>query len=562
MLRTVAKDLDNALREWTSLLGGDCVIVQEAKNKYGPNEVGATRRIPAALKPHDIQEVVAVVKIAGKYEISLYPISRGHNWGYGATLPVTDDCVIVDLSEMNRILDFDEDLGVVTVEPGATAKQLYDFISEKDLPYLVPVCGAGPHYSLIGNALERGYGVTPYVDHFGAVMSIEAVMPDGTIYRSALAENGGELIDKAFKWGIGPYIDGIFSQGNFGIVTKMTIALAPSPEHVEAFLISVDDSDLEKGVTAIRDVLKAIGGVTGSINLMNAHRVLSMTIDYPADKVSKGKTVTPELVDEILRENRLSEWTMGGIIYGDRRLVRAARKRIKSRFEEFPGRKLYFTRRKIDFWQRIAGLIPKSAFVRLKGQLDRLEEAFNVAEGAPSEAAMPLCYWKSGKRPTDGQMMNPAKDGCGVIWYSPLVPMKENAVRSYVEIVNRVCQEYGIEPLITLTSLAHRCFDSTVPILFNPADGNEIQRARQCYRALYKAGKDLGFLPYRVGVDHMDLVTSLNSSYWRLVADLKKAIDPEGIISPGRYCRIANRAENSTCIVKESDNYNFGEAGQ
>ena len=77
--------------------------------------------------------------------------------------------------------------------------------------------------------LERGYGITPYADHFAAVTALEAVLPDGRIYRSALSELGGATVDRAYKWGIGPYIDGLFAQGNFAVVTNMTIALAPRP---------------------------------------------------------------------------------------------------------------------------------------------------------------------------------------------------------------------------------------------------------------------------------------------------------------------------------------------
>jgi 4-cresol dehydrogenase (hydroxylating) len=92
----------------------------------------------------------------------------------------------------------------VTVEPGVTQQILYDYLERNRLAFLVPATGAGPHCSLVGNALERGYGITPYADHFSAVTAIEAVLPNGRIYRSALSELGGGTVDRAFKWGIGP----------------------------------------------------------------------------------------------------------------------------------------------------------------------------------------------------------------------------------------------------------------------------------------------------------------------------------------------------------------------
>lgn len=135
--------------------------------------------------------------------------------------------------------------------------------------------------------------------------------------------------------------------------------------------------------------------------------------------------------------------------------------------------------------------------------------------------------------------MNPARDGCGVIWYSPLVPAKPEVVRAYVGMVRSVCIEHGIEPLITLTSLSHRCFDSTIPILSDPQNADETARAKRCYRALFAAGKEQGWIPYRYGIDHMDLIVDADTTFWRTVAAIKTALDPNGIISPGRYCPLS-----------------------
>lgn len=99
--------------------------------------------------------------------------------------------VILDLSGLTAILDFDAELGVVTLEPGVTQALLAEFLDRHAHPYLVPVTGAGPQCSLIGNALERGYGVTPHTDHFAAVTDLEAVLADGSVYQTRLHEVAG-----------------------------------------------------------------------------------------------------------------------------------------------------------------------------------------------------------------------------------------------------------------------------------------------------------------------------------------------------------------------------------
>lgn len=76
----------------------------------------------------------------------------------GARFRYGDGCVTLDLSRMDRLLDIDAELGLVTLEPGVTQKQLFDYLSSRNLNFFVPTTGAGPTASLVGNALERGFG--------------------------------------------------------------------------------------------------------------------------------------------------------------------------------------------------------------------------------------------------------------------------------------------------------------------------------------------------------------------------------------------------------------------
>ena len=94
-----------------------------------------------------------------------------------------------------------------------------------------------------------------------------------------------------------------------------------------------------------------------------------------------------------------------------------------------------------------------------------------------------------------------------------------------------------MEPLITLTSLSDRCFDSSVPLLFDRGDANQTERAQLCYRALLEAGRREGFLPYRISGHAMDWITGSDAPFSQLISALKTAIDPDGIIAPGRYAR-------------------------
>ena len=106
--------------------------------------------------------------------------------------------------------------------------------------------------SLMGNALERGFGITPPEDHFLSVLGLKAILPNGQIYESALKALGGGNADKVFKWKIGPYLDGLFAQSNLGMVLEATLGLVRRPENVTQFVVFLKEADLEAGVAAVR----------------------------------------------------------------------------------------------------------------------------------------------------------------------------------------------------------------------------------------------------------------------------------------------------------------------
>ncbi|SDH91990.1 FAD-binding oxidoreductase [Nitrosomonas sp. Nm132] len=527
-------------------LGSNHVLNQsEAEAKYGICTTGVRRIIPGAIRPDSQQDVIKIVKASKKFSVPLYPISTGNNWGYGSANPATDGCVVVDLSGMKNII-FDDETGLVTLEPGVTQRILRSYLDERSLRFLCPVTGAGPDCSLIGNALERGFGITPHADHFSSVMSLEAVLPDGTVYKSPLAELGCIDIDRSFKWGVGPFLDGIFSQGSFGIVTQMTIALARTPEKIVAFFFGLSqNADLEQTVGSIQTVLSEVGGMLGSINLMNMHRVLSMIEPYPSDQLGQNGLIKNEYLLEMAHRNQVMPWVGAGAIYGNARVVSAVKSVIKDRLGHIVKRLVFFTSESISYLNRFSHYMPGKVGRRLRRVFGSLDKTMSILSGYPSEVALPLSYWISGNTPEKGVSMNPARDGCGLIWYSPLVPMHPDKVRLYTEMVYDICRKYRFEPLITLTSESSHCFISTVPLLFDRSSNKAIERAQQCYSSLLEAGWKIGCVPYRVSIESMPFLIKPETPYWQIVKTLKRNLDPQDLIAPGRY---APRLNNKTMV--------------
>ena len=525
---------ESAIAEWSTILG-ESGVVEASTADAGASTIGAKRYIPAVLRPANQEQISAILKVAQRWHVAVYPVSTGNNWGYGSANPVEDGCVILDLSQLNSISDFDPEMGVVTVQPGVTQGALRDFLDRHDGNYLVPVTGAGPTCSVLGNALERGYGITPITDHFAAVTKIEAILPDGTLYQTPLSELGGAEVDGLFKWGLGPYLDGLFSQGNFGVVVNITIALAPAPDTVTAFFFSTkDDAKLEALVPTVRAVLRTLGGSVVAINLLNSQRMLTMMAPIPEDTAVDGLLPAHE-IEHLANSHGVPAWSGVGAIYASKEVARAARRTLRRLLGPVTDRLIFINQRKVNAAQNIARILPGKFATRVKGMADTLSGALEIMHGTPNDVALALAYWRSGALPEPGQPKNPARDGCGLIWFAPLVPIRGKDVRRYINMIERICPQYGINPLITLTTVNDRCFDSTVPLLFDRRDADATTRANECYRALYKAGQKEGFLPYRLNIDAMDILNTGGSAFSQLASQLKAAVDPNFILAPGRY---------------------------
>ncbi|KAG2389167.1 hypothetical protein C9374_014567 [Naegleria lovaniensis] len=503
---------------------------------------GNERHVPAILYPTSVEQISHIVRVANTYKIPLYPVSTGNNWGYGSSQPAVHDCVIVNLSKMTKI-EFDEESGVVTVEPGVTQGLLHQYLVKNNLSYLIPTTGGGPNCSLLGNALERGYGLTPHADHFAAVTSMQVVLPNGEIYTSMLENMGGsKIIDKSFKWGVGPYVDGLFTQSNFGIVTKMTIILAPKPERIETFFFGV--SDLADGVQGVKTVLKQLSSNIGAINLMNQRRMMSMTVPYPKDKLTDENGILPlHVVEEISKKNNFMKWNGVGTIYGTSKVVAAVKSEVKKYLKPHIQRMIFLTPDEVNFYSELVQSLPIINTTHINHYLKTLNKSMKVMKGEPSEIALPLAYWKSkhgipcsntrGTTQQDGtSTLHPAKDGAGLIWYAPLLPLTTTDTARFVAMVEEVCEKYGIEPLITLTSFSDRCTDGTVPILFDKE--TQVERAHACLKELTERGREMGYVPYRLGIHSMADITQRNAVP-SILKQIKKVVDPNGIIAPGRY---------------------------
>lgn len=506
---------------------------------YPLTSIGQSKRLLGVFEPKTLKEIQEAVEWANKEKKHLYPISGGHNWGYGAKSPVEDDCYLLDLSNLNNIQGVDVYAHTVTLQAGVTQQQLYNYFNQNNLDYLVPTNGAGPKSTIIGNMCDRGYGITPPEDRFQSLLSCTVVLPSGEVWRPLLSEIGLESLDKLFKWGVGPYLDGVFTQSNLGIVVEATLSIKPRPEFIECFVFQIDENKLEAVTESIARIKSELGSILGGVNLMNGRRMLSMSAKNRKNLGWEVDTpMTNEFLASALKDYGLSPWSGLGTLYGPTPVVKAARAFIKKQLKKDCRRILFLSPKKTQLLRQAFSWIPGGAARNIESVLQRLEEGQKILIGIPQQTALRLAYWWGSIKPADENDLDPARDKCGLIWYAPLVPVRGEIARKYVEMVQRVSLKHAIEPLITLTFFDHRLADSTVPILFDLSSETSTKAAHACYLELVEEGYKIGVFPYRFPISNMDEIykRATKGSYWSVVQSIKSALDKNSVLSPGRYC--------------------------
>lgn len=539
----------SALSEWSHIVGETDVLHGDRLVAAMPAcTTGARRQVPALIRLRRASEneseeqfidsrLIPVLRVAARHRVPLHPISTGRNWGYGSWLPPGENCAALDLSAIRRIRHFDPITGSVVLEPGVTQQQLSEFLLNGGHPFMVPVTGAGPECSLLANALERGYGITPTSDHFAAVQSLEAVLADGSVYRSPLEELCGRHTVPGYKWGIGAYMDGLFAQNALGVVTAMRIALVRRPEVVRVFVAPISaTTPIESVVRTVREIKSTLPGLVGGINLLNARRTLAMVAPYPWDELGANGVISDDALARMQQRYGVTPWTLFGTVYGTRQTAAAAQREIARLCRPAGIAARFFSSRSLRGLEQFASRVPVA---RIKNAVSRrvrmLRTAAELAEGYPNQTALPLAYWRNRTAPTPGEALDPARDGCGLIWYAPLIPMHEASVARFIDFVSGMMIQYGLEPLITLTTMNEQCFDSSVPLLFDRGTPGASDRAQACCEALIQRGITMGFLPYRLPIDAIPLLERYNLSHSALVGRLMRAVDPQGLLSPGKY---------------------------
>jgi glycolate oxidase len=237
------------LNELSQLLGPDHVLTtKEDLIPYSFDGTAALYQLPGCVVfPRNTEQVAGVLRIARAARTAV--VTRGSGTGLsGGSLP-SQDCVVLCLVKMDRIVELDAANLTLLVEAGATTQTVTDAATKVGLFY-PPDPGSMKISTIGGNVAEnsgglRGlkYGVTR-----NYVMGLEVVLPDGEILWT-----GNKCVKDVAGYSLRDLFIG--SEGTLGVITQVLLRLVPQPQTKKTMLATF--ARMDQAAQAVSAIIAA-----------------------------------------------------------------------------------------------------------------------------------------------------------------------------------------------------------------------------------------------------------------------------------------------------------------
>ncbi|KAL4791195.1 hypothetical protein BDV19DRAFT_401498 [Aspergillus venezuelensis] len=465
----------------------------------------------AVIDPRSVPETQELVRLANEYQIPLWPTSIGRNSGYdGAALRLRGSIVVNMGKHMDHVLEVNVDGAYAVVEPGVTFAGLYQYLVDNGLSDKlwidVPDIGGG---SVKGNTLERGVGYTPYGDHWMMHCGMEVILPSGELMRTGMGalpqdpkkgskHDHADEVNKCwnlFPYGFGPYNDGLFSQGNIGICTKIGIWLMPNPGGYQAYMITFPkDDDLRQAIDIIRPL--RVQMILQNVPTLRPTLVDAAVLGPKSSYTSDIHTPLKEgIIDKIAKKLNLGRWSFYGALY-----TRALNRSATS--SAIPGAKFLFPED-----------IKEYCVLHIRSK---------TLQGIPSFDELKWIDW----------LPNGAH-----LFLSPISKLSGDDAMLQYGITKRRSFEARMDFLSTFI-VGLREMHHIVCIVFDRKSAEQKKKAHWLIKTLIADCAEHGWGEYRTHLALMDQIAETynwnENALLRFNETVKNALDPKGIIAPGK----------------------------
>lgn len=476
---------------------------QDKITQYGLALNGSECLPLAIVLPTNEQQVIDLINLANQEKLVIHPLARGKNWGYGTAQGTSAGQLILDFSRFNQIEELNEDLAYVRVRPGISQQGLYEHLERNNSKLQLDITAAGKNASVVGNILERGFGHTDYSDRFANVLAMKVLLPNGEVIHTGMNMFEGSIAQHVYPYGIGPVTHGLFSQSNLGIVLEMTIALQPKPDFFATLIITTNDANAAPDMVHCIAELKMKGVITSGVHT-----------------ASMARAVGEQSV------KMAGQWVATASVSGPKSIAMARYKEIKKAIKKAvpKSRVMLMT----DFRARVLRKI--NTFAKSES-LSGLELVLDLKKGIPTDQPMKTLLEDKNARSTMKTEEFPAY----FRWICAVSTFKKEDTQKMLDICKTVFEKYDYEQRYTMTNVSARAVVLIANIRYGKTDV-DIEKAKRFYHELDQELISQGFCPYRSGSGMFDAAKEhVDQNNIQLLKQLKKTLDPNQILSPGKY---------------------------
>lgn len=495
------RNYQKAIQAWKDEIGSSKVeSSREVTKKYTQNITEyETEPLVAILKPENRSELEKIVAVANQYHVPIYVVSTGKNWGLGSKIPITKGCALVILSFMNHIREVNEKYRYAIIEPGVTQKKLSDYLL-KNTNLMLPSTGSAENTSIVGNLLDRGSVF--FAHRYEFLTGLEVLLGNGKIVRTGFWHYFD--VDETKKPiffhppGVGPDINGMFTQSNLGIVTAMVVRLKPRIPSTIVYGEFKEKSLVEFINTFIQlKEIKLINNWLMITNKNDPRTTVANQFNYTGDWSAIFNFYGTEEIKRLCTEKVKTQ--IGNLCYHLKFVNSEAEEPLSHRYH--------------SILQMLGNGIPSNYSIETMGEMNKFEFQNSEYE---------IDFYK--KIP-------------GFIAVTPAIPFESMVIKKVIYLVNQVSQEFNVTPFHNFVSIGEMALEGLFRVYFDREKQQEITNAHQWAKHLNRELEKIGIYPYRMSIKEMNHFSDRhNDHYWETIGGIKKLLDPNNIISPGNYC--------------------------
>ena len=454
-----------------------------------------------AVAPTGVDQIQRILAVARDHGIPVWTISTGRNLGYGGPAPRMPGTLVLDLKRMNRIIEVNEKHAFAVVEPGVSYAELYHHLQRTGSELWID-CAAPGWGGVVGNLLDRGVGYTPMGEHFlQQQCGMQVVLSDGTVVDTGMGGQEGQAAMHVYRYGNGPWVDGLFTQSNLGVVTRLGVQLMPEPPGYRPYMVTFADEDAIEPLTEVVRPLKLAQLIPNAAT--STELLWEAAVERRKDHYYSGDGPLPDSARRaIMADLDVGTWSFYGALYGTPEIMDATWEVLRDSFATIRGARFFNAEQ--------------------KGQTATWQYREKLMRGEPNMSEFGTVAWIP---------------NAGHVGFGPVVPVDGAlALRQYVkvrEMSEAAGFDYFGEFIVGWRDMHH---------IFMPAFRRDRPQEKERLLALIDqliddATAD-GFGVYRTHLDFMDKVAASYSwndgALGRFNARLKAAIDPSGILAPGK----------------------------